>query len=138
LILGGLLQKDSKALSDALDRVYEYFPILEKRKSQEAGLLSGGEQQMLAIGRALMSSPKFIMLDEPTTGLAPLVVKDISEIIETMRKQGITVLLVEQNAVLAVSMADYLYVLRDGNVVYEGFPEDLPTNKKDFFRQFYI
>ncbi len=138
LFLGGILQKNSKSLSEAFDRVYEYFPILKKRKRQNAGSLSGGEQQMLAIGRALMSDPEFILLDEPTTGLAPLVVKNISEIIKTIRDEGITILWVEQNAVGAVSMADYLYILRDGKVVYEGGPGDLPANKKDFFRQYYI
>jgi branched-chain amino acid transport system ATP-binding protein len=138
LLLGGILQKNSKSLSAAFDRVYEYFPILEKRKRQNAGSLSGGEQQMLAIGRALMSDPEFILLDEPTTGLAPLVVKSISEIIKTIREEGITVLWVEQNAVGAVTMADYLYILRDGKVVFEGGQSDLPVNKKDFFRQYYI
>jgi branched-chain amino acid transport system ATP-binding protein len=138
LMLGGLLQKNSQLLSEALDRVYEYFPILKKRKSQDAGLLSGGEQQMLAIGRALMSSPEFILLDEPTTGLAPLIVKNITEIIKIINEQGITILWVEQNAITAISIADYLYILRDGRVVYEGVPGDLPENKKDFFREYYI
>jgi branched-chain amino acid transport system ATP-binding protein len=138
LMLGGLLQKNSLSLMEAFDRVYEYFPILRQRKSQDAGLLSGGEQQMLAIGRALMSSPECILLDEPTTGLAPLIVKNITEIIKIMNEQGISILWVEQNAISAISIADYLYILRDGRVVYEGVPGDLHENKKDFFRQYYI
>ncbi len=138
LMLGGLLQKNSQSLYEALDRVYAYFPILKDRKGQDAGLLSGGEQQMLAIGRALMSDPEFILLDEPTTGLAPLIVKNIAEIIKVINEQGITVLWVEQSAITAVSIADYLYILRDGKVVYEGVPSDLPENKKDFFREYYI
>lgn len=138
LMLGGLLQKNSQSLHETLDRVYEYFPILEKRKTQDAGLLSGGEQQMLAIGRALMSNPEFILLDEPTTGLAPLIVKSIAEIIKIINEQGITILWVEQNAITAISVADYVYILRDGRVVYEGAPSELPENKKEFFRQYYI
>ena len=127
LILGGrvLKDKDKKALALQLDHQYELFPILKARKDQYAGTLSGGEQQMLAMGRALMSKPSLIMMDEPSTGLAPLIVQDIFKIIVKMRDEGKTVLLVEQNAKAALNVADRGYVLETGKVVLQGKAREL-------------
>ena len=110
-------------------RVYGYFPVLKDRKRQIGGTLSGGEQQMLAIGRALMGSPKLLLLDEPSLGLAPIIVKELFGIIESIRKDGTTVLLVEQNALGALSIADYAYVLEVGYVSMEGRSEELRSNQ---------
>ena len=109
-------------------RVYKLFPRLQERKKQLAGTLSGGEQQMLAIGRALMARPKLLMLDEPSMGLAPLLVKETFEIIKSINKEGTTILLVEQNANMALSVADYAYVLEVGNVTYQGNATELMNN----------
>lgn len=130
LILGGhVIQKQGKkVLRDLLDHQYHLFPILKERRSQLAGTLSGGEQQMLAMGRALMSRPSLVMMDEPSTGLAPLIVREIFEIIERLRDEGNTVLLVEQNAKAALSIADRGYVLETGKVIVQGPAEDLLAN----------
>ena len=127
LILGGhpLKKEGPKALAMQLERQYELFPILKERKDQYAGTLSGGEQQMLAMGRALMSNPSLIMMDEPSTGLAPLIVQDIFNVIVKMRDEGKTVLLVEQNAKAALQVADRGYVLETGKVVLQGTSQDL-------------
>jgi len=132
LILGGyVLQKKqgSSAVQKELQHQYELFPVLQERSSQLAGTLSGGEQQMLAMGRALMSRPRLIMMDEPSTGLAPLIVKDIFQVIVRLRDEGSTVLLVEQNARAALSIADRGYVLETGKVIVQGPAEDLLANK---------
>ena len=127
LILGGhvLKKKGNKVLQQQLDEQYRLFPILRDRRKQYAGTLSGGEQQMLAMGRALMSQPTLIMMDEPSTGLAPLIVKDIFNVIVKMRDEGQTVLLVEQNAKAALQVADRGYVLETGKVVLQGTSHDL-------------
>ena len=127
LILGGhvLKKKGNKVLQQQLDEQYRLFPILHERRKQYAGTLSGGEQQMLAMGRALMSQPTLIMMDEPSTGLAPLIVKDIFNVIVKMRDEGQTVLLVEQNAKAALQVADRGYVLETGKVVLQGTSHDL-------------
>ena len=127
LILGGhvLKKKGKQALRQQLDEQYALFPILRERREQYAGTLSGGEQQMLAMGRALMSQPSLIMMDEPSTGLAPLIVKDIFNVIVKMRDEGKTVLLVEQNAKAALQVADRGYVLETGKVVLQGTSHDL-------------
>lgn len=138
LILGAVREKNSTAVDESFRRIFRYFPILENRKKQEAGSLSGGEQQMLAIGRALMSRPELILLDEPTTGLAPLVVRSIVDIIGTIKSEGITVLWVEQNALTAISLAEYFYILREGEVCSEGTRASLPEDKKNFLRKYYI
>jgi len=106
-------------------RVYKLFPVLQERKKQQAATLSGGEQQMLAIGRALMASPKLLLLDEPSLGLAPLIVKSIFEIIKQISREGVTILLVEQNAYQTLKIADYIYVLELGKVRFEGNSEAL-------------
>ncbi len=126
LQMGAYTVKDT-AYNIKMDRrkVYERFPILRERARQLAGTLSGGEQQMLAMGRALMSRPKILILDEPSMGLAPLLVKEIFEIIKAVNKSGVTVLLVEQNAKMALSISDRAYVLETGKIVKEGNSQDL-------------
>lgn len=123
LKIGAYIRKDN--LTDDINYVYSLFPRLKERHWQLAGTLSGGEQQMLAVGRALMSKPKLIMMDEPSLGLAPLVVKDIFEIIKTVNQQGITVLLIEQNANMALKVADLAYVLETGNITMTGTGAEL-------------
>lgn len=120
LILGAYTRQDQKAVAKDMKSVYDTFPRLKERSWQKAGTLSGGEQQMLAVGRALMVNPKILMMDEPSLGLAPLLVKDIFEIIDLLRQRGNTILLVEQNARKALEVADYAYVLETGQLVLEG------------------
>jgi branched-chain amino acid transport system ATP-binding protein len=119
----------SKAAAE-LEKVYELFPRLKERKSQSAGTLSGGEQQMLAIGRALMAKPKVILLDEPSMGLAPVIVMEVFNIIRRLKDAGITLLLVEQFAKSALEVADYAYVMEHGRIAIEGSPADLHKNEK--------
>ena len=128
LMMGAYLRKDKKNLQDDLNKIYERFPILEKRKNQDASTLSGGEQQMLAMGRALMARPTLLLLDEPSMGLAPILVKEIFSIISDIQKSGTTILLVEQNARMALSIADYAYVLETGKVVLEGPAKELANS----------
>ena len=125
LLLGAYFRKDKAAIRADLEHVYELFPRLLERKKQRAGTLSGGEQQMLAMGRALMSKPKIMLLDEPSMGLSPLLVREIFRIIEDINKEGTTVLLVEQNARIALGIADRGYVLETGKIVKEGTGEEL-------------
>ena len=120
LIMGAYTRKDKKEIAENLENVYRRFPRLRERKTQRAGTLSGGEQQMLAMGRALMSSPKMIVMDEPSMGLSPIFVNEIFDIIESVSASGTTVLLVEQNAKKALSIADRAYVLETGNIVLSG------------------
>lgn len=125
LKMGAYTRKDKNEVEETLERVYERFPRLKERKNQMAGTLSGGEQQMLAMGRALMSKPKIILMDEPSMGLSPILVNEIFDIIQEVSKSGTTVLLVEQNAKKALSIADRAYVLETGKIVLEGRAEDL-------------
>ncbi|MGN0432375.1 MAG: ABC transporter ATP-binding protein [Lachnospiraceae bacterium] len=120
LKLGAYTRKDKKEIDETLEMIYTHFPRLKERKNQLAGTLSGGEQQMLAMGRALMSKPKIILMDEPSMGLSPIFVNEIFDIIKEVSKSGTTVLLVEQNAKKALSIADRAYVLETGNIVMEG------------------
>jgi len=131
LILGAhVIQKEGhQAVAGLLEHQYSLFPVLRERKGQLAGTLSGGEQQMLAMGRALMSRPKLVMMDEPSTGLAPLIVKEIFQIIVRLRDEGNTVLLVEQNAKAALAIADRGYVLETGKVILQGAADDLLNNR---------
>jgi branched-chain amino acid transport system ATP-binding protein len=131
LMLGGLTlyKKDKPAVARELNAVYELFPVLSERKHQFAGTLSGGEQQMLAIGRALMSRPRLLMLDEPSMGLAPLIVKEIFRTILSLRNRGTTILLVEQNSRAALTAADRGYVMETGTIVLEGAAKDLLNNR---------
>lgn len=129
LRMGAYLQHDRKWIAEQTDYVFGLFPRLKERENQSAGTLSGGEQQMLAIGRALLSKPKFLMLDEPSLGIAPLLVKTIFErIIEINREQGLTILLVEQNANLALDVSHYAYVLETGRILLEGPSSQLKAN----------
>lgn len=120
LDLGAYLRKDAAAVKESRERVLDLFPHLRERITQKAGTMSGGEQQMLAVGRALMSEPKLLIMDEPSMGLAPVLVDLIFETIETIRKSGVTILLVEQNALAALRIADYAYVLESGHLKLEG------------------
>ncbi len=131
LVLGGyvLTKRDKKDIIHEMDHVFELFPVLKERKKQLAGTLSGGEQQMLAMGRALMARPSLIMMDEPSTGLAPLIVKSIFGVIMRLREEGNTVLLVEQNAKAALGIADRGYVLETGKIILQGAAEDLLENR---------
>ncbi len=128
LKLGAFTRKDRDGIASDIKMVYERFPRLEERKNQIAGTLSGGEQQMLAMGRALMSKPKIILMDEPSMGLSPLLVTEIFDIIESIKKSGTTVLLVEQNAKKALSVADRAYVLETGKIVLSGNASELLNN----------
>ena len=125
LKMGAYTRKDKKEIEESLANVYKRFPRLEERKNQMAGTLSGGEQQMLAMGRALMSRPKIILMDEPSMGLSPIMVNEIFDIIRSVSESGTTVLLVEQNAKKALSIADRAYVLETGKIVLEGKAKDL-------------
>ena len=130
LKIGAYLRKDKAETEKDLEWVYSLFPRLRERSWQSAGTLSGGEQQMLAVGRALMSKPKLLMLDEPSLGLAPIVVREIFDIIRTVNQQGITVLLNEQNANMALKVADYAYVLETGTPTLSGTGAELLTNEQ--------
>lgn len=130
LMMGAYMRKDKKGIAEDLEKVYARFPILEKRKNQDASTLSGGEQQMLAMGRALMAKPRLLLMDEPSMGLAPILVKEIFSIIEDINKGGTTILLVEQNARMALSIADYAYVLETGNVVLSGPADELAQSEE--------
>jgi branched-chain amino acid transport system ATP-binding protein len=132
LILGGYVLQKKKGMAEVLkelERQYELFPVLRERRKQLAGTLSGGEQQMVAMGRALMSRPRLVMMDEPSTGLAPLVVRDIFRVITRLREEGNTVLLVEQNARAALAIADRGYVLETGKIIVQGPAGDLLANR---------
>lgn len=129
LKIGAFLRKDKDGIASDMDYVYSLFPRLKERSWQSAGTLSGGEQQMLAVGRALMSRPKVLMMDEPSLGLAPLIVKDIFSIIRRVNADGITVLLIEQNANAALRIADYGYVLETGVIALTGTGEELLRNE---------
>lgn len=130
LEMGAFSLKDQSDLKKDLDMVYGLFPRLKERRNQKAGTLSGGEQQMLAMGRALMSHPKTILMDEPSMGLSPKLVKEIFSIIRKLHEQGITILLVEQNAKMALSIADRAYVLETGRIMMEGDAKELLNNEQ--------
>ena len=128
LVLGSYSRKDKKEIAGDMEKVFTFFPILKERLKQKAGTFSGGEQQMLAVGRALMSKPKLLMMDEPSLGLAPLIVKNIFDIIKNINRLGVTILLIEQNAKAALEIADYGYVMETGKIVLEGAGSDLLNN----------
>lgn len=126
---GAFLRKDKAGISRDIDEVHRHFPILKERRNQRAKTLSGGEQQMLAMGRALMSSPRLILMDEPSLGLSPVMVQEVAKIIREINKTGVPVVLVEQNAELALSLAGYGYVLETGRIALEGKATDLHENE---------
>ena len=129
LLMGAYTRKDKNEIAQSLENVYKRFPRLKERKNQRAGTLSGGEQQMLAMGRALMSKPRIILMDEPSMGLSPIFVNEIFDIIKEVSEGGTTVLLVEQNAKKALSIADRAYVMETGNSTLSGKAEDLLNNE---------
>lgn len=130
LLLGAYYRKDKAEIEKDLKYVYDLFPRLRERENQPAGTLSGGEQQMLAMGRALMTRPKILLLDEPSMGLSPLLVKEIFRIIEEINRKGTTILLVEQNAKMALAIADRAYVLETGKITLEGTGEELSASEQ--------
>ena len=134
LKLGGFTA--SETVQDNVERVFDLFPVLQTREKNVAGYLSGGEQQMLAIGRALMSNPKYLLLDEPSLGLAPKLVEQIAELIKEINSQGVTVLLVEQNANMALKISDHGYIMETGNVVMDNPSEKLLADQD--VREFYL
>jgi branched-chain amino acid transport system ATP-binding protein len=128
LMLGAIQRRDRGAFDQVLERVFEFFPVLKERYGQPGGTLSGGEQQMLAIGRGLMSRPRLLLLDEPSLGLAPLMVGRIFEVISRLKAEGVTILLVEQNARKALDVADRAYVLETGRIIVSGAARELAAN----------
>ena len=128
--IGAFYRKDDKNIKSDIEWVYSLFPILKERSWQLAGTLSGGEQQMLAVARALMSRPKLLMMDEPSLGLAPLIVKEIFKIIKTIHQQGVTILLIEQNANAALHIADIAYVMETGRITLRGTGQELLSNEE--------
>jgi branched-chain amino acid transport system ATP-binding protein len=130
LILGAYTRTDTIGIKEDMEKLFETFPRLKERHWQKAGTLSGGEQQMLSVARALMVRPSVLMMDEPSLGLAPILVKDIFEIIKTLNEQGNTILLVEQNAKMALEIADYAYVLETGELVLEGIGSEVLKNDR--------
>lgn len=130
LEMGAYTRKDKNGIKEDFEKVFTIFPRLKERKEQIAGTLSGGEQQMLAIGRGLMSRPKLLLLDEPSMGLAPIIVKEIFSVIENINKEGISILLVEQNAHLALKISNRAYIIRNGEIELEGCSNDLLEDKR--------
>jgi branched-chain amino acid transport system ATP-binding protein len=136
LLMGAYTRSDGEEIQKDIEKTYELFPVLHERRRQQGGTLSGGEQQMLAMGRAMMSRPKLLMLDEPSMGLSPLMMKKIMQTVKTLQSQGTTILLVEQNAQAALSLADHGYVLEVGKIVLQGTGKDLMVN--DAVRKAYL
>lgn len=136
LKLGAYHRKDKQEIKNNTEKIFGYFPRLKERLNQKAGTLSGGEQQMLAIGRSLMGAPEYLLLDEPSLGIAPKLVKEIFEIIKAINEENTSILLVEQNAHMAMEISDYVYVLENGKIGLQGKPEELKNN--DEIRQLYL
>lgn len=136
LLMGAYSRNDQEAIKSDLRRIYDLFPQLDERRSQHAGTLSGGEQQMLAIGRSLMTSPNLLMLDEPTLGLAPIITEEVNDVLEELRDAGMTILLAEQNASFAMEVAERMYLLETGNIELSGNANEFKDN--EYIRDAYI
>jgi branched-chain amino acid transport system ATP-binding protein len=136
LRIGAYLRKDKRQIAKDIQGIYDHFPVLKKRHSQQAGRLSGGEQQMLAIGRALMANPKLLLMDEPSMGLSPIMVEEVGRIIRTINESGISIMLVEQNARMALKLAHRAYIIELGSISLEGDAKDLADN--DSVRRAYL
>lgn len=136
LLMGAYIRRDRAGIRKDFEQIYAYFPVLKEREAQWAGTLSGGEQQMLAIGRALMNSPKLLFLDEPSLGLSPILVRDIFKIIKTINQEGVTILLVEQNARMALAISDVGLILENGRFVMKGEAKELMEDKD--VQEFYM
>ena len=136
LLIGAYLRKNKKRVVEDLQTVFEHFPILRERQKQKAGTLSGGERQMVAVGRALMTAPKLLLMDEPSLGLSPIMVAEVARVIQILNEGGISIILVEQNAQVALNVSHYSYVLETGNMIMEGRPEELTSNES--IRQAYL
>ena len=136
LLMGAYVRRDRKGVRNDFEKIYNYFPVLRERTNQWAGTLSGGEQQMLAIGRALMNGPKLLLLDEPSLGLSPIYVKEVYEIIKKINDEGVTILLVEQNARMALKISDYCFILENGRFVMKGESRELIEDKD--VQEFYM
>ncbi len=130
LKIGAYIQKSSKTVNSLIDEQYELFPRLKERRKQDAGTLSGGEQQMLAICRGLMATPKLLLLDEPSLGLAPVVVNDVFKLIQEIKNKGVSIILVEQNAMKSLKISDYAYVVENGVLTHEGSCDEMINNKE--------
>jgi branched-chain amino acid transport system ATP-binding protein len=130
LEMGAYLESAKRVVTERIEKLFLFFPILREREKQWAGTLSGGEQQQLAIARALMCQPKMILFDEPSLGLAPILVEQVGEIIQKLKGENITILLVEQNANMAMELADYVYVMETGNIILQGDSSDLRKDEK--------
>lgn len=130
LEMGAYLQKDKREIATSLESTYEHFPILKERKKQVAGSLSGGEQQMLAIARALMSQPKLLLMDEPSLGLSPLLVEEVSNVIHEINREGVSIMLIEQNARMALRLANRAYILEVGNIALQGDGEEVAHDER--------
>lgn len=136
LLMGAFVRKNGKAIKEDLERVFNLFPILKERQNQLGGTLSGGEQQMLSIGRALMAKPKLLLMDEPSMGLAPLIIEEIFDIIQQINKEGTTIFIIEQNANVALSIANRGYVLQNGEIIMQGTSNELLAD--EIFRRAYL